>query len=178
MSSRLKFALDPGSRIPDHDLTKINVENSPAAPTYARTHLREEIDVKYMLMMNAKRDQAGGGWQIMHWAPEDIKAHIGFMIKFSGELKQSGNLVGAEGLAVPSQAKIVRAGSNGAPEVTDGPFAESKEFLAGYWIVDVDSPQEAYDIAARASAAPGPGGKPMNMPIEVREVMSGPPPMD
>ena len=100
------------------------------------------------------------------------------MIKFSGELKQSGSLVGAEGLAGPSQAKIVRAGGNGAPEVTDGPFAESKEFLAGYWIVDVDSPQEAYDIAARASAAPGPGGKPLNMPIEVREVMSGPPPTE
>jgi len=136
------------------------------------------MDVKYMLMMNAKRDKSGGDWQVMNWAPEDLKAHIGFMINFSGELKQSGNLVGAEGLAAPSQAKIVRAGSNGTPEVTDGPFAESKEFLAGYWIVDVDSPQEAYDIAARASAAPGPGGKPMNMAIEVREVMSGPPPTD
>jgi hypothetical protein len=126
------------------------------------------MTVKYMLMMNAKREKAGD-WQIMNWAPEDIKAHIGFMITFSGELKQSGNLVGAEGLAVPSQAKI---------EVTDGPFAESKEFLAGYWIVDVDTPQEAYDIAARASAAPGPGGAPLNMPIEVREVMSGPPPIE
>ena len=135
--------------------------------------------MKYMLMMNAKRGSGGGEeWQIMNWAPEDLKAHIGFMIRFSGELKKSGNLVGAEGLAGPSQAKIVRAGSNGAPEVTDGPFAESKEFLAGYWIVDVESAQEAYDIAARASAAPGPGGAPMNMPIEVREVMSGPPPID
>jgi len=129
-----------------------------------------------MLMMNAKR--GNGDWQVMNWAPEDLKAHIGFMINFSGELKQSGNLVGAEGLAAPSQARIVRAGSNGKPEVTDGPFAESKEFLAGYWIVDVDSAQEAYDIAARASAAPGPGGKPMNMAIEVREVMSGPPPTE
>jgi hypothetical protein len=154
---------------------KMSVENCQAAPTYARIHLYEESNVKYMLMMNAKREKEGGDWQIMNWAPDDLKAHIGFMIKFSGELKQSGNLVGAEGLAGPSQAKIVRAGGNGAPEVTDGPFAESKEFLAGYWIVDVDNPQKAYDIAARASAAPGPGGKPLNMPIEVREVMSGPP---
>ena len=69
----------------------------------------------------------------------------------------------------------MRAGKNGAPEVTDGPFAEAKEFLAGYWIVDVDSPERAYAIAAEASAAPGPGGKPINMAIEVREVMSGPP---
>jgi hypothetical protein len=69
----------------------------------------------------------------------------------------------------------VRAGKGASPEVTDGPFAEAKEFLAGYWIVDVENPQQAYAIAARASAAPGPGGKPLNMPIEVRQVMSGPP---
>ena len=69
----------------------------------------------------------------------------------------------------------MRAGKDGTP-VTDGVFPETKEFLAGYWIVDVDSPARAYEIAAAASAAPGPGGAPMNMPIEVREVMSGPPP--
>jgi hypothetical protein len=59
--------------------------------------------------------------------------------------------------------------------VTDGPFPESKEFLAGYWIVEVDKPQRAYEIAAKASAAPGPGGKPLIIPIEVRQVMSAPP---
>ena len=64
---------------------------------------------------------------------------------------------------------------NWPPAVTDGPFPEAKEFLAGYWIVDCESPQRAYDIAARASAAPGPGGRPLNMAIEVREVMSAPP---
>jgi hypothetical protein len=74
----------------------------------------------------------------------------------------------------PKQAKIVRAGKDGAP-VTDGVFPEAKEFLAGYWIVDVEGPEQAYAVAARASAAPGPGGSPMNMPIEVRQVMSGPP---
>jgi hypothetical protein len=74
-----------------------------------------------------------------------------------------------------SEAKLVRAGKSGAPEVTDGPFAEAKEFLAGYWIVDVETPERAYAIAGKASAAPGPGGKPINMPIEVREVMSAPP---
>ena len=59
--------------------------------------------------------------------------------------------------------------------MTDGPFPEAKEFLAGYWIVDVESTERAYAIAARASAAPGQGGEPLNMPIEVRQVMSGPP---
>ncbi len=85
---------------------------------------------------------------------------------------------GVEGLALPSEARIVRATKSGAPAVTDGPFAEAKEFLAGYWIVDVENAEQAYAIAARASAAPGPGGEPLNMSIEVRQVMSVPPPTD
>jgi hypothetical protein len=129
--------------------------------------------MKFMLMMNAPRGD--GDWNVSRWTPDDLHAHISFMKRFNEELTASGELVGAEGLAMPAQARIVRAGKGGAPEVTDGPFAEAKEFLAGYWIVLVDSPEQAYAIAARASAAPGPGGAPMNMPIEVREVMSAPP---
>ena len=129
--------------------------------------------MKYMLMMNAPR--GGGDWQITNWPPEDLKAHIEFMIVFARELRDSGVLVGAEGLAPPADARVVRATKDGAPQVTDGPFAEAKEFLAGYWIVDVASADEAYVIAARASAAPGRGGAPLNMPIEVRQVMSAPP---
>jgi hypothetical protein len=128
--------------------------------------------MKYMLMMNAPR--GGGDWQITNWPPEDLKAHIEFMIAFARELKESGVLVGAEGLASPAEARVVRATKDG-PQVTDGPFAEAKEFLAGYWIVDVASADEAYEIASRASAAPGRGGAPLNMPIEVRQVMSAPP---
>ncbi|MEO6237346.1 MAG: YciI family protein [Vicinamibacterales bacterium] len=130
--------------------------------------------MKYMLMMHAPR----AGWTtagIGTWPLDDVKAHIAFMKTFAGELKDAGELVGAEGLAGPEQARIVRAGATGAPEVTDGPFAEAKEFLAGYWIVDCDSEERAYEIAARASAAPGKGAVPLNMPIEVREVMGAPP---
>ncbi|HEU4883968.1 MAG TPA: YciI family protein [Longimicrobium sp.] len=87
---------------------------------------------------------------------------------------ERGEWVDVLGLTPPGQAKLVRAGKDGAP-VTDGPFAEAKEFLAGFWIVDVDSPERACELAAKASAAPGPGGAPLNMPIEVRQVMSGPP---
>jgi hypothetical protein len=129
--------------------------------------------MKYMLMMHAPRGT--GDYQVFNWAPEDLKAHIGFMHRLNQELTQAGELVGAEGLAPPGQAKIVRAGKPGVPAVTDGPFAEAKEFLAGYWIVEVDRPERAYEIAARASAAPGPGGKPLIIPIEVRQVMSAPP---
>ena len=71
------------------------------------------------------------------WPPEDIKAHINFMHRFNKELKEAGELVGAEGLAGPEQARVVRARKGGGPEVTDGPFAEAKEFLAGYWIVAI-----------------------------------------
>ncbi len=96
----------------------------------------EERHVKYMLMMHAPR----AGWKdagIGTWPPEDIKAHIEFMHGFNKELTEAGELVGAQGLACPEEARVVRAGQDGAPEVTDGPFAEAKEFLAGYWIVDV-----------------------------------------
>jgi len=127
--------------------------------------------MKYMLMMNTP---TGGPYQIAQWPQQDIKAHIAFMMSFAKQLGESGELVGAEGLAGPDQAKVVRAGKDGTP-ITDGVFPESKEFLAGYWIVDVDSPERAYQIAAQASAAPGPGGAPLNLPIEVRQVMSGPP---
>lgn len=127
--------------------------------------------MKYILMMNTMK--AGQG--IPAWPLKDLQAHVAFMKGLNKELRESGELVSAEGLSFPDQAKLVRAGKDGTP-TTDGVFPESKEFLAGYWIVDVDTPERAYAIAARASAAPGPGGAPLNMPIEVRPVLSAPPP--
>jgi hypothetical protein len=127
--------------------------------------------MKYMLMMNTP---GGGPYQIAKWPQQDFKAHIAFMMSFAKKLGESGELVAAEGLSGPDQAKRVRAGQDGQP-ITDGVFPEAKEFLAGYWIVDVETPERAYAIAAEASAAPGPGGSPLNMAIEVRQVMSGPP---
>jgi len=127
--------------------------------------------MKYILMMNCPKN---GYDAFGAWPKQDIQAHIGFMVGFAKSLGESGELVSAEGLASPQQALIVRAGKDGAP-VTDGVFPEAKEFLAGYWMVDVETPEQAYGIAARASAAPGPGGVPMNKAIEVRQVMSGPP---
>ena len=128
--------------------------------------------MKFMLMMHAPRGK--GDWATLDWPPAAFKTHIDFMMRFNKELSEAGELVGAEGLAGPEQARIVRAGKNGAPEVTDGPYPEAKEFLAGFWIVDCDSVQRAYEIAARASAAPGPDGAPLGIRIEVREVMSAP----
>jgi len=128
--------------------------------------------MRYMLMMNVP--MGTGVYQINSWSPEDIKSHIGFMQDLNRKLKANGEFVEAQGLTPPGEAKLVRAGKNGVP-ATDGPFAESKEFLVGYWIVDVDRPERAYEIAGEASSAPGPGGTPLIIPIEVRQVMSPPP---
>jgi hypothetical protein len=127
--------------------------------------------MKYMLMMNTP---SNGPYQVASWPQEAIKAHIAFMKDFAQKLTASGELVAAEGLAGPDQAKLVRAGKDGQP-VTDGVFPEAKEFLAGYWIVEVEKPARAYEIAAQASVAPGPRGEPLYLGIEVRQVMSGPP---
>ncbi len=129
--------------------------------------------MKFMLMMHAPRGT--GDWQIFHWKPEEFRAHIQFMKDLNKELRAAGELVSGEGLTPPAQARIVQARADGTPEVTDGPFAESKEFLAGFWIVDVENAERAYAIAAKASTAPGPGGRPLGIKLEVRQVMGGPP---
>lgn len=127
--------------------------------------------MKYILMMNTMKlkEPAFSGW-----TRQDIQAHIAYMKRLNQELRQSGEFVLAEGLSFPDQAKLVRAGEHGEP-ITDGVFPEAKEFLAGFWIVDVDTAERAHAIAARASAAPGARGTPLNMPIEVRPVLSAPP---
>jgi hypothetical protein len=128
--------------------------------------------MKYILMMTGTK--ADCDW-FFKWSKEDLQANSAFMRSFTKELKDSGTFVATEGLMFPEQAKIVRAGPDGMP-ITDGVFPEAKEFLMGYWIVDVESPEQAYSIAARASLAPGPAhpdGKKLS--IEVREIMSAPP---
>lgn len=120
--------------------------------------------MKYMLMMHAKG---------LLENPEDMKASMDYMARLCEELYASGELVTTEALTGPGQARIVRGGKDGKPEVTDGPFPESKEFLIGFWLVDCESAERVYEIAQRISSVPGPGGAPANMPIEVRAVMDG-----
>jgi hypothetical protein len=127
--------------------------------------------MKYMLMMNTMKAGLAG---LSGWSEKDIKTMIGFMTDLDQELRASGELVFEEGLTFPNEAKLVRADQNGMP-ITDLVFPESKEFLAGFWIVEVARPERAYAIAARISMCPGPGGTPLYMPIEVRPVGSPPP---
>ncbi len=128
---------------------------------------------KFLLLQN----YAGGAGctePMADWAPEDIEAHIAFQHALNKELSDKGELVDAQGLAGPELAKFVTSDGVSAPVVTDGPFPESKELLAGYRMVDVESEVRAIEIAAKASAAPGPGGVPIQQPIEVRQVMGAP----
>ena len=129
--------------------------------------------MKFMLQMNVKQ----GPYQTNGWSQDDVKRMINYMHELNKDLKAKGQFVAAEGLVAPDQARIVKANDDGSPSVTDGPFAETKEFIAGFWMIEVPNADEAYRIAARASAQPGPGGKPLNIPIEVRQV-GAPPPQD
>jgi hypothetical protein len=110
------------------------------------------------------------------WAPEDVRAHIDFQHALNTELLDSGELVDAQGLAGPEAARFVVSDGVHPPRIIDGPYPESKELLAGYRLVDVDSLDRALEIAARSSAAPGPGGAPIQQPIEVRQVLAAPDP--
>jgi hypothetical protein len=133
-----------------------------------RAKLKRENTMKYILMMNCPRN----GYELMGTMPQKaVQDHMAFMHRLNKDLREAGELVAAEGLADPKQAVIVRVGKNGEP-VTDGVFPESKEFLAGYWIVDVESEKRAHEIAARASSAPGADGKPFVIPIEIRQIMA------
>lgn len=109
------------------------------------------------------------------WTPEEIEAHIAYQRDLNDELTERGEFVEGQALTAPEQARFVVSDGVAAPVVTDGPFPESKELLAGYRIVDVDSLERAIEIAAKGSAAPGPGGAPIKQTIEVREVMSAVP---
>jgi hypothetical protein len=121
--------------------------------------------MKYILLMFGTK---AGVDRYHAWSPKDIEAHFGSLRAIANELTESGEFVATQGLAEPAEAKLVRGEKNGLP-VTDGIFPESKEFLLGYWIVDVAAPERAYAIAGRISAARGPEGLSTNMPIEVRQ---------
>ena len=109
---------------------------------------------------------------MLEWDEPDMKAHLQYLSDHLERLRQSGELVEAQALTWAHHAKVVRAASVSAPVLTDGPYAESKEVLAGYTMIDVESEERALEIAAEQSAAPGPGGIPVEQPIEVRREMS------
>lgn len=126
--------------------------------------------MKFMLLQAYGRVEADVP-PMSEWAPEDVQAHIDFQKDLNAELRKRGELIEGQALTAPDLAKFVVSDGASAPVVTDGPFPESKELLAGYRMVDVESLERALEIAAAVSAAPGPGGAPIRQRVEVREVM-------
>jgi hypothetical protein len=126
--------------------------------------------MKYILLMAGTK---AGVDTYRAWTKKDIDTHMAGLKSLATDLRESGELLADQGLTGPGEAIVVRGQKNGMP-VTDGIFPESKEFLLGYWVVDVATPERAYALAARLSTVPGPGGAPTNMPIEVRQLASHP----
>lgn len=124
--------------------------------------------MNYILLMTSNK---AGVDSYRQWPKADVEKHFGFLHRLNQELTEAGEFIASEALAGPEQARIVTAGKDGLP-ITDGVFPESKEFLLGYWIIDVESPERAYEIAAKLSAGPAPGGGATAMPIEVRQIMT------
>ncbi len=132
--------------------------------------------MRYMLLQAYGGVELEGCLPMPQWAPRDVRVHIDFQHALNAELLETGELVDAQGLAGPDVAKFVVSDGVNPPRIIDGPYPESKELLAGYRLIDVDTLDRALEIAARSSAAPGPGGVPIQQQIEVRQVLSAPDP--
>ena len=131
--------------------------------------------MRVMLLQNYGPAESGCP-PMTEWSPAEVRAHIEFQQALNTELAGLGELVDAQGLAGPDEARFVVSDGASAPVITDGPYPESKELLAGYRMLEVDSLERALEIAAQASAAPGPGGAAMGVPMEVRQVTGAPEP--
>ena len=121
--------------------------------------------MKYMLLMHSNKQ----GWDDMpnSWSRQDLETMVKFMHELDRDLEDAGELVESRGLAGPDQMKTLRAQDDGEPIITDGPFSETKEVLAGYWVVDVASEERVLEIALRISGTPGPGGVQLNQAVEI-----------
>lgn len=107
------------------------------------------------------------------WAPEEVDEHIRYMNEFAARLQETGEFVDAQALA--PEGTFVRSDGQGRPPVTDGPFAETKDLIAGWMVIDVESWDRALELAGELSAAPGPGGKPIREWLELRPFLTEPP---
>ncbi|GAA4191270.1 YciI family protein [Microbispora amethystogenes] len=110
---------------------------------------------------------------IDQWKPEEVDAHVQYMRDFAARLEETGEFV--DGQALAPQGTFVRYDGEGRPPVTDGPFAETKDLIAGWMVIDVESWDRAVELAGELSAAPGPRGEPIREWLEVRPFLTEPP---
>lgn len=138
------------------------------------SHHTEELDVaKYLMLKHYRGQKPLDCAPMSEWTPDEVSAHIKYMQDFAAKLASTGEFVSSDGLA--EDGMWVRYDGEGRPPVTDGPFAETKDLIAGWMIVDVEDERRAIELAGELSAAPGPNGEPIREWLELRPVMSEPP---
>jgi hypothetical protein len=129
---------------------------------------------KYLLLKHYRgAPEPANNVPMDQWTPEEISDHVQYMRDFAARLRSTGEYV--DGQALAPEGEWVRYDGDGRPPVTDGPFAETKDLIAGWMIIDVESRDRAVELAGELSAAPGSGGKPIHEWLEVRPFMSEPP---
>jgi hypothetical protein len=139
---------------------------------------RETVMAKYLLLKHYRRsggpenlsvpgaDYSGPGIPMDQWTPEEVDAHVKYMRDFAAKLEKTGEFVDEQALS--PEGTFVRYDGPGRPPVTDGPFAETKDLIAGWMVIDVEDYQRALDLAGELSAAPGSGGEPIYEWLEIR----------
>ncbi len=128
---------------------------------------------KYLMLKHYRGAPAPQNFVTMdQWTPEEIAAHMQYMQDFADRLKETGEFVDSQALS--PEGTWVQYGGEGKPPVTDGPFAETKDLIAGWMIVDVETPDRAIELAGELSAAPGKDGKPIHEWLEVRPFYGAP----
>ncbi len=144
------------------------------ATTMGRTNTEETTMAKYLLLKHYRGAPASiNDVPMEQWTPEEISAHVQYMNDFAARLEKTGEFVGGQALA--PEGEWVRYDGEGRPPVTDGPFAETKDLIAGWMVIDVDSHERAVELAGELSAAPGAGGKPIHEWLELRPFLAAEP---
>src|SRR3954447_20676151 len=162
----------PAPRISAHDVENREPTSSQGYMRLHGSQRHEEITMaKYLLLKHYRGAPAPENDVAMdQWTPEEFDAHVGFMHDFAARLEVTGEFV--DGQALSPDGMWVRSDGEGRPPVTDGPFAETKDLIAGWMVVDVDSYERAIELAGELSAAPGAGGEPIHEWLEVRPFLT------
>jgi hypothetical protein len=129
---------------------------------------------KYLLLKHYRGAPAPvNNVPMSEWTPQEVTDHIQFMHDLAAKLEKNGEFI--DGQALAPEGTWVRYDGEGRPPVTDGPFAETKDLIAGWMVIDVDSYERALEVAGELSSAPGAGGKPIHEWLELRPFLSAPP---
>ncbi|MER5210887.1 YciI family protein [Streptomyces sp. NPDC002838] len=133
--------------------------------------------MKYLVMVQgtqadyeAMRGKASPGSPA--WSEQEIQAMYAYMSAINDDLSETGEMIDGQGLAEPAQTRTVTLGDDGKAVITDGPYSETKELLAGYWLLECESLERVTEIADRITRCPQPEGAP-NSPVVIRPVMDG-----